>query len=181
MLLFFFIAMWCTPFRGHWDALFILGPSNLCAVSRFWGIDRAQWWTGSVSPAAIQKVNSLSMEEGKWPPGLQPAHLSRTQQLKSNCLWLGLHAYRMCQSALHVSVNSNSFIQFLHLPTDNFFGELFQASLKLETDQIKFCLRQRLESTIMCSFPFSLAFSNVSLYYFSFSANLHMCISQLKA
>lgn len=25
MLLFFFMALWCSPFRGCWDALFILG------------------------------------------------------------------------------------------------------------------------------------------------------------
>lgn len=67
-LLFFFMVRRCSPFRGCWDALFIPGPQNLCAVCGCWGIDRAQWWTGSVSPAANQKVNSLSIEEGKWPP-----------------------------------------------------------------------------------------------------------------
>lgn len=56
------------PFQRCWDALFIPGPQNLCAVCGCWGIDRTQWWTGGVSPAANQKVNSLSIEEGKWPP-----------------------------------------------------------------------------------------------------------------
>lgn len=66
--LLFFMVLWCSPFRGCWDALFIPRPQNLCAVCGCWGIDRTQWWTGGVSPAANQKVNSLSIEEGKWPP-----------------------------------------------------------------------------------------------------------------
>lgn len=76
------MALRCSPFRGCWDALFIPGPQNLCAVCGCWGIDRAQWWTGGVSPAANQKVNSLSIEEGKWPPHPTPSspdlHISHT-------------------------------------------------------------------------------------------------------
>lgn len=90
MLLFFFMATPRSPFKGCWDALFILGPWYLCAVFRCWGIDRVQWWTGSVSPAANQKVNSLSIAEGKWPPG--PAH-TRKQQLKCNSFWLCQRVY----------------------------------------------------------------------------------------
>lgn len=125
--------------EGCWDALFILGPLNLRAVSRCWGIDRAQWWTGSVSPAANQKVNSLSIEEGKWPPGLQPAHLSATQMQ----LLLTLSAcITERRPAPHVSVNSNSLIRCL--PSPNFFGELLQPSLTLETrDWIKFSLQEK--------------------------------------
>lgn len=147
MLLFFFMAMWCSPFRGCWDALFILGPLNLCAVSRCWGIDRAQWWTGSVSPAANQKVNSLSIEEGKWPPGLQPAHLSRAQQLKCNRFWLCLRAYRtpaFCVSLLFMSLSIlilsfNAFLYPRIISLENFCSHLWH--LKRRADKIWFGLK----------------------------------------
>lgn len=74
MLLVFFMAMWCSPFRGCWDALFILWPWNLCAVSRCWGIDRAQWWTGGVSPAANQKLIVCPSRRGNDPLG---RHIAR--------------------------------------------------------------------------------------------------------
>lgn len=47
-----------------------VGVRDLCAASRCWGIDRAQWWTGGVSPAANQKLIVCPSEEGKWrhPP-----------------------------------------------------------------------------------------------------------------
>lgn len=100
------------PFlRGCWDAQFILGPLHLCAGSRCWGIDKAQWWTGTVSPAANQKVNSLSIEKGKWPPGLQPAHLSSSRRVECNRFWLlsacVQDASILSQPVLHVSVSAD--------------------------------------------------------------------------
>lgn len=71
-----------------------------------------------------------------------------------------------CQSALHVSVNSNSLMQFLPLPTDHFFGELFKAFLTLGTDQMTFCKKKMLLSIIVCSVPFHSAFHSVSLHCF---------------
>lgn len=177
MLLFFFTAMWCSPFRGCWDALFILGPLNLCAVSRCWGIDRAQWWTGSVSHAANQKVNSLSIEEGKWPPGLQPAHLSCAQQLKCNCFWLCPHAYRtpaFCVSLLFMSLSILilTFNAFLYSQII-FLGELLQPSLTLETEIRSNFIRGKGSCPQQCVFAL--------FFRLHLSAHLLMCIFQLNA
>lgn len=105
MLLFFFMAVWCSSFRGCWDALFILEPLNLCAVSRCWGIDRVQWWTASVSPAANQKVNSLSIEEGKWPPELRSAHRSLSHAATQIQLLLTLSVCTQNASVFFVSLS----------------------------------------------------------------------------
>lgn len=85
-------------------------------------------------PCCQSKVNSLSIEEGKWPPG--PAHRSRKQQLKCNCFWLCLRAYRtpaLCASLLFVWILILSFDTFLCLRKIS-LGELALPSLKLETE-----------------------------------------------
>ncbi len=80
--------------------------------------------------------------------------LSRTATQMQPLLTLSAciqNASVLCQPALHVSVNSNSLIQCLSLPADNFFGELLQPSLTLEKEsRQKFCKRKRLQSIIMC-------------------------------
>lgn len=171
MLLVFFMAMWCSPFRGCWDALFILGPRNLCAVSRCWGIDRAQWWTRRRQPCCQSKVNSLSIEEGKWPPG--PAHRSRKQQLKCNCFWLCLRAYRtpaLCASLLFVSILILPFDASLCLRIIS-LGELALPSWKLETETRLHFVRGKGYRAQSCVF---LALS--PLHCFSVCASLHTFI-----
>lgn len=126
-------------------------------------------------PCCQSKVNSLSIEEGKWPPG--PAHLAAKQQLKCNCFWLCLHAYRTpAQLAPHVSVNSNSLIRCLPLPVDNFFRRTGAAIF--DTWYREQITGKRLRNTIVCFScpqPFALFFC------LHLSTHLYMCISQLKA
>lgn len=163
----FFMAMQCSPFRRCWDVRFILGPQYLCAVSRCWGIDRAQWWTGGISLAANQKVNSLSIEEGKWPS--RPAHLSHKQLLKPNCIWLCLHAYRAAPFRI-ILLMSHS------IPILSFDTFLYQQKISLEN---LCCHLWNLYQT-----PDYILFSpsvRCIVFCLHLSTCLDMCICQLKA
>lgn len=86
---------------------------NLCGVSRCWGIDRPQWWTGGVSRAANQKVNSLSVEKGKRPPGLWLAHLFG---------WCAATAFDCVFMQIEGPL-SRSLIELLSVPSNKLFGE----------------------------------------------------------
>ena len=127
MLLFFFTALWCSSFSflflfqrmlryavHTWLFLY------LCAAPRHTGIDRAQWWTGRVSPAANQKVNSLSIEEGgQWPPGLQPhflphshththTHIIHTHTYTHTHMHTRIHAHFHAHTHTHAHTHSNT-------------------------------------------------------------------------
>lgn len=77
------------------------------------------------APLPIKKLIVCPSRKGNDPPPLPgPAHLSHARQLKGNCFWLCLRAYRALRPGRRVSVNSNSPVWRLSLPGDNFLWEL---------------------------------------------------------
>lgn len=94
--LFFFMAEWCSPFRGCWDALFIRRAAEFMCCFQMLRNRQGSMMNRQRQPRCQSKVNSLSIAGGEMTPRARTSPAQTASQTQLLLTFVCVHSGHRC-------------------------------------------------------------------------------------